>query len=123
MNIPQISNAEFEVMKIVWEYAPISTNDVVAALNTTEWSPKTIQTMLLRLTKKGALTYEKSGRSYIYSPLIKKADYLSSTNRSFLERFYNGNLKSMVLSFLKEEALSEEDFDELKQILDKRNEA
>lgn len=54
--LPQISEAEFEVMKVIWKYAPISTNEVTEKLTqTTDWSPKTIQTMLKRLvTKKSA---------------------------------------------------------------------
>ena len=54
--LPQISEAEFEVMKVIWKYAPISTNEVTEKLTqTTDWSPKTIQTMLKRLvTKKDA---------------------------------------------------------------------
>ena len=56
--LPQISEAEFEVMKVIWKYAPISTNEVTEKLTqTTDWSPKTIQTMLKRLVTKKALTY------------------------------------------------------------------
>ena len=48
--LPQISEAEFEVMKIVWKYAPISTNEITEKLlQTTSWSPKTIQTLIKRL--------------------------------------------------------------------------
>ena len=51
--LPQISEAEFEVMKVIWKYAPISTNEVTEKLTqTTDWSPKTIQTMLKRLVTK-----------------------------------------------------------------------
>ena len=49
---PQISEAEFEVMKIVWKYAPINTNEITEKLlPTTNWSPKTIQTLLKRLAR------------------------------------------------------------------------
>ena len=49
-NLPQISEAEFEVMKIVWKYAPINTNEITEKLlQTTSWSPKTIQTLIKRL--------------------------------------------------------------------------
>ena len=65
-NLPQISEAEFEVMKIVWKYAPISTRDITEKLlQTTNWSPKTIQTLIKRLVTKGALTYEKQSRMFI----------------------------------------------------------
>lgn len=58
-NLPQISEAEFEVMKIVWKYAPINTNEITEKLlQTTNWSPKTIQTLIKRLVTKGVLTYE-----------------------------------------------------------------
>lgn len=68
-SIPQISEAEYEVMKVIWNYAPISTNDVIDKLSsTTSWSPKTIQTMLLRLVKKKVLTYEKNSRVFVYTP-------------------------------------------------------
>ena len=47
--LPQISEAEFEVMKIVWKCAPISTNEITEKLlQTTNWSPKTIQTLIKR---------------------------------------------------------------------------
>lgn len=58
-DLPQISEAEFEVMKIVWKHAPISTNEITdKLLQTTSWSPKTIQTLIKRLVNKGVLTYE-----------------------------------------------------------------
>ena len=61
--LPKISEAEFEVMKIVWKYAPINTNEITEKLlETTSWSAKTIQTLIKRLVTKGALTYQKQGR-------------------------------------------------------------
>lgn len=59
-NLPQISEAEYEVMKIVWKHAPINTNEITEKLlQSTNWSPKTIQTLIKRLVTKGVLTYEK----------------------------------------------------------------
>ncbi|UWD48686.1 BlaI/MecI/CopY family transcriptional regulator [Clostridioides difficile] len=119
--LPQISEAEYQVMKIVWKYAPISTNEVIEKLvKTSKWSPKTIQTMLLRLVKKGALTYEKSSRVFVYTPIVKEEEYVSTESNSFLNRFYNGTLNSMVLNFLENDKLSEDDIEELRNILDKR---
>ena len=54
--LPQISEAEFEVMKVVWKYAPINTNEITEKLiQTTDWSPKTIQTLIKRLVSKKPL--------------------------------------------------------------------
>ena len=67
--LPQISEAEFEVMKVIWKYAPISTNEVTEKLTqTTDWSPKTIQTMLKRLEQKKRLLMKNKAES-LYIPL------------------------------------------------------
>lgn len=117
--LPQISEAEYEVMKIVWANAPISTSQVVEKLTAvSSWSPKTIQTMLLRLVKKGALANEKEGRVFIYTPLVVEEEYRASASHKFLDRFYGGNLNSMVLNFVKEDQLSPQEIEELKAILD-----
>lgn len=116
--LPQISEAELQVMKIVWEHAPVSTNQVTEYLTrTTKWSPKTIQTMLKRLVQKKALTYVKEGRVFIYTPLIGQQDYVNQESRHFLQRFYNGNLVSMMTAFLDMEELSQQEVDELKELL------
>ncbi|EQH30713.1 penicillinase repressor [Clostridioides difficile Y312] len=108
-------------MKIIWKYAPISTTEVIEKLvETSTWSPKTIQTMLLRLVKKGALTYEKNSRVFVYTPLVKEEEYVATESSSFLNRFYNGTLNSMVLNFLENDKLSEDDIEELREILNKR---
>jgi BlaI family penicillinase repressor len=120
--IPQISEAEFEVMKIIWKYAPISTNEVIEKLTQcTAWSPKTIQTLLFRLVKKGALTYEKKSRIFVYTPLVQQEEYLDRESNSFLNRFYNGTLNSMVLNFVENNKLSEEEIVSLRKILSERS--
>ena len=99
-SLPQISEAEFEVMKIVWKYAPISTNEITERLvKTTTWNPKTIQTLIKRLVTKGALAYEKQSRVFVYTPLVDENEYIGQESRSFLNRFYNGNITSMLSVF------------------------
>lgn len=120
--LPQISEAEYEVMKIVWKYAPISTNEVTDKLTkTTTWGPKTIQTLLKRLVQKEALTYEKESRVFVYTPLVQEDEYLDHENDSFLKRFYNGNLTSMMTNFLEKDNLSEEEIQDLQNLLRKKS--
>ena len=118
-NLPQISAAEFEVMKIIWKYAPINTNEITEKLTkTTSWSPKTIQTMIKRLTNKGALTYEKQGRIFVYSPLVSEKEYIDQESSSFLKRFFNGDITSMVSTYIRHDKLSKSDIDSLRALLD-----
>lgn len=119
--LPQISEAEFEVMKIVWKYAPINTNEITERLTcTTSWSPKTIQTMIKRLTTKGALTYEKQGRIFVYTPAVKENEYIQQESTSFLNRFFGGDLTAMVSTFISQEQLSESELDSLRALLEKK---
>lgn len=118
--LPQISEAEYEVMKIVWKNAPVSTNEVTETLtSTTDWSPKTIQTMLKRLVNKGALTYVKEGRVFVYTPLVEEDEYISQKSSSFLSRYYDGELTSMVSAYLENDRLSADEISELRSLLDR----
>ncbi len=120
-SLPQISEAEFEVMKIVWKYAPINTNQITERLmETTTWSPKTIHTLIKRLTTKGALTYEKEGRIFVYTPLVKEDEYINQESNSFLKRFYNGNITSMLSAYIENDKLSQDDIDTLRLLLSKK---
>ena len=118
--LPQISEAEFEVMKVVWKYAPINTNEITEKLTqTTNWSPKTIQTLIKRLVSKKALTYEKQSRVFVYTPLVKEDEYIRRESNTFLNRFYDGNITSMLTSYLEDDKLSETDIDTLRHLLSK----
>lgn len=120
--LPQISEAEYEVMRIVWKYTPINTNEVTDKLTkTTEWSPKTIHTLLKRLVNKGALTYEKDGRIFVYTPLVQEDEYINQQSTSFLNRFFSGNVTSMLSSFLDHDQLSQSEIDELRSLLDEKS--
>jgi len=119
--MPQITESEWRVMKTLWSEGPLSGNQVVdELLERTEWSPRTIKTLLNRLIKKGALRFEKKGREYIYFPLFEERDCLKAESRSFLERFYGGALHPMLSHFLEHESISAEDLEELQRILDEK---
>ena len=69
--IPKISEAEWEVMKIFWAKAvPCTANEIVAALSGfADWKPNTVKTLITRLVKKGALGFREERRIYRYYPL------------------------------------------------------
>ena len=78
-DFPTISEAESVVMEVLWRTSPIPTEDVVAALkNRQNWQEPTIKTLLSRLLKKGAVSAERDGRRYLYSPVLQREQWLSS---------------------------------------------
>ena len=119
--LPQISDAEFEVMDVIWKYAPINTNEITDHLaKTKDWSPKTIYTMLSRLEKKGVIVHEKESRVFVYTPCVRKEDYIEAESRTLANRFFDGAMNQMVVSFLDQKELSAEDLDELQRVLDRK---
>ena len=120
-SLPQISEAEYEIMKVIWEYAPVNTKEIVDIVSKSKiWNMRTIHTLIARRDKKGAITRKKEGRIYIYSPVVKKEDYINMESRSFINRFYNGAVNKMVMNFIENDMLSSEEIEELKNILNKK---
>lgn len=121
--LPPISEAEFEVMKVIWKYAPISTNEITEKLlQTTNWSPKTIQTLIKRLVTKGALTYEKQSRMFVYTPVVKESEYIGQESSSFLNRYYDGDITAMVSAYIESDKLSDSELDTLRALLSQKQE-
>ena len=122
--LPKISEAELEIMKVLWENSPQTANEVIEKLeSTTDWKPKTIRTLINRLVQKEAVSYhQEKGRLYAYYPLVSQERYLRGETKSLLKRFYGAAFKPLLVNFLKEEKLSSEDINELKRILDAKAE-
>lgn len=121
--IPKISEAEWRVMTLLWDKAPRTSNEIIDILehdNSVDWNPKTIKTLLNRLVNKGALDFDKEGRSYLYYPKVQEAECRRAERRSFLSRVYSGALKPMLAAFIEDEKLTKEDIEELKRILEEK---
>ncbi|MCT4594224.1 MAG: BlaI/MecI/CopY family transcriptional regulator [Anaeromicrobium sp.] len=119
MNIPAISDSEWKIMKVLWNENPKTATEIMEELEKeTNWKPTTVKTLLSRLVKKEAITYENKNRKYYYTPLIGEEQCVIEESKSFLQRVYNGGVKSLVANFLHMEKLSKEDVEELKKILE-----
>ncbi|ERI08006.1 transcriptional regulator, BlaI/MecI/CopY family [Aneurinibacillus aneurinilyticus ATCC 12856] len=123
-NLPKISEAEWEVMKILWSKSPQTANEVIDALEgQKEWKPKTVRTLISRLLQKKVISYhQETNKTYLYYPLVSQDDYLQVETQSFLKRLYGGALKPLLVNFLQEQKLSSEEINELKRILDDKAE-
>jgi BlaI family penicillinase repressor len=119
--LPNISEAEHQVMKVIWKDNPIASMKIINALTKiTDWKPKTIKTLVNRLLNKGAIGYETSGNKYIYYPLIEEKVFVKAESHSFLRRVFGGAMKPMLSTMVENEDLSPEDIKDLKRILEKK---
>jgi BlaI family penicillinase repressor len=116
---PRISEAEWEVMKVLWSKSPKTANEIVRVLSKkTSWKRETIRTLINRLVQKKAVGFEKKGRQYHYFPLVTEAECVREKTKSFLKRVHGGSIEPMLTSFVEEEQLSPEKIARLRRILD-----
>ncbi len=118
---PKISDAEWKVVKLLWEKSPQTANEIVKTLSEiTDWKPKTIKTLLNRLCQKQAIGFKRVGREYHYFPRVDKDQYVHAESRSFLNRVFDGALKPMLAALIENDDLSADDISELKEILNQK---
>lgn len=119
--IPRITDAEWEVMNVVWTDPPMSALQVADELAPdTRWNIRTIKTLLTRLVKKGALGYEIDGQRYLYRPLVSRDDCVREEGRSLLKRVKDAPLSPLLAHFMQESRLSSREIDALRELLDQK---
>ncbi len=117
---PAISEAEWKVMRVLWDKAPQPAYDIVQQLAATEdWQASTVKTLLARLYRKKVLGIRRYKNLFLYYPLVSEETCLQSESESFLERFFDGSVKSLLVHFVQREKLTKSDLDELKKLLAK----
>jgi predicted transcriptional regulator len=111
----KIPDAEFEIMKLVWENpAPLTTSFVMRELGAQrKWKIQTVVTLMKRLCERGFLRSEKHGKEREYYSLIDRDEYLRFETAAFVKQFHNSSLVSLVSTFLENESASEAELDEL----------
>jgi len=113
----KISDAEWQIMKVLWESNPLTAGQIISKLVEINWSPNTIHTLLSRLVTKGALKVTKNSHLNEYTPLITAEEGKQLETTNFLKKVYDGSLKMMFTGFIKEDQLSEEDLKYLKNLI------
>jgi BlaI family transcriptional regulator, penicillinase repressor len=114
-----ISEAESRVMEVLWQQAPLSSEQIVAAIQKhSDWHEKTIRTLLNRLLGKGAVEASRDGRRYLYTPLLSRAQWQSQESHSLLDRVFGGRVAPLLAHFSQHEKLSAKDIAELRKLID-----
>jgi BlaI family penicillinase repressor len=117
-NTPRISEAEWEVMKVLWKTSPRTANEIVDKLKgKTRWKRETIRTLINRLVQKKVLGFQKKGRQYHYFPRLTEAEGIKAEAESFVKRIGGGSIEPMLAAFVEDKQLSAEKIERLKNIL------
>ncbi len=124
--IQQISDTELEIMKIIWGNPEEVTlfpyiMDGLAARGK-PCQKNTLIVLLSRLINKGFLAAKKIGRRNEYTALVSEAEYQTAQTKNFLNKIYEGNVKGLVSNLISGDLLTDEEYEELKKLLERRQE-
>ena len=113
--IKKLPDAEFDIMKVVWDNEPpVTTTFVKDQLGKEkEWKIQTVVTLMLRLVERGFLRSEKHGKERTYFPLVSKEDYLKFETGNFMKQYHDNSLFNLINTLYDDKALTDEDIDEL----------
>lgn len=120
--LQKISDAELEIMKIVWGNAGETTlfsyiMDSLAAQGR-PCQKNTLIVLLSRLVNKGFLSARKKGRKNEYMPLVSEVEYQTAQTQNFIDKIYEGSVKGLVANLIAGEMLTDEEYEELKKLLE-----
>lgn len=113
----RISEAEWQVMEVLWHTSPLTAQDVAARLADTGWGLPTVKTLLSRLAAKGALTTTEDGRRYLYAPSVDRADVAAGESRRLVDRLFGGRATPLVAHLAERGELSAADIAELEALI------
>jgi predicted transcriptional regulator len=115
-----LTDAESEVMAILWRLRQASVNDVVTAMNETRAvTYSTVQTMLRILETKGYLTHDKVARAFVYRPVIDERQARRRALRHLVGRLFDGSPSLLVLNVLEDEDLHPAEREQLRKLIER----
>ena len=118
-----LTAAEWSLMEALWEKPGSTGRELIQQLfDTNGWNRSTTLTMLRRMTEKGIITCREEDGLRHYSPAVDRNDALLEQTHSFLERAYRGSVSLLVSAMTQRQALSQDEIDELYEILKKAKE-
>ena len=116
-----LGESELEIMKVLWNAKePITSVMISKAVEDRNWKKTTIATFLTRLVDKGAISAEKQGKLYYYTPLITAKAYRKAQTKNLIKHLFNGSAKGFAVAFFEEQKLSDQDIKELKAMFEEK---
>ncbi len=117
---PALTDAEAEVMAVLWRLRSGSVGEVVTAMNRTrKVTYSTVQTMLRILETKGYVTHDKVARAFIYKPVVDQGQARRRALRHLARRLFEGSPSLLVMNILEDEELDANEREQLKKLIER----
>ena len=117
----QISDAEWQVMKIIWMQGEQTSTDLIRVLaERFDWSKSTIQTLLARLVEKECLTRKKEGKSFVYSALLTLDQSRDLLVQDIKDKVCSRRIKNLLADLIVECDFTQADLEDLEAVISKK---
>jgi len=117
---PALTDAESDVMAVLWRLRRASVADVVAAMRKSRAvTYSTVQTMLRILETKGYVTHDKIARAFVYQPVVDERQARRRALRHLVKRLFEGSPSLLVLNVLEDEGLDPAERERLRQLIER----
>lgn len=116
-----ISEAELEVLKVLWEHPAGTVREINTILQGQgrSWAYTTVQTLLQRLESKGHVQSDKSGSAHVYRAAVSREDLLDRHLRELADKFCDGTASPLLLALVGNNRLTADEIKQLRQLLDR----
>lgn len=117
---PTLSDAEREVLKVLWKAGPLGVREVLAALTEQGqgWTRSTVVTLLHRLEAKGYIDSDRSGYAFIYRPLVSREEVIHARVQELAGELADGEPVPLMLAFAERHRFTAEEVARLQAMID-----
>lgn len=117
----QISDAEWQVMKIIWMQGEQTSTDLIRVLaERFDWSKSTIQTLLARLVEKECLTRKKEGKFFVYSALLTLEQSRDLLVQDIKDKVCSRRIKNLLADLITECDFTQADLEDLEAVISEK---
>jgi predicted transcriptional regulator len=112
----KLTNAEEEVMQILWDIDKGYVKDVIERMPEPRPSYNTVSTVIRILEKKDFISHRQFGNTYEYYPLVSRDEYARVHFKGFLSDYFNNSFPKMAAFFARENNLSMKELEEIMRL-------
>ncbi|MGF7215779.1 putative transcriptional regulator [Spirosoma lacussanchae] len=123
MPIRDLTRAEEEIMRVLWQIGKGFVKDVLAELPDPKPAYNTVSTIIRILEKKELVGYTAYGKTHEYFPLISEEQYRRFQTEQLMTNYFDGSLKKLVSFFVSEKNVSLSEADEIIRLLNQKKES
>lgn len=118
---PVITDAEWEIMRVVWTNGEVTSKSVLDILSEKmEWKTSTVKTLLARLVEKEYLETRRDGKQFIYQARVSEEDEMIQVANTLFDKVCNKKKGKMLREVIDEQEMTQEDIRKLQELLEEK---